>query len=612
MLVSLDSISCAFSKGELFSDLSFVIQEGERLALIGPNGSGKSTLLKFIAGLAAPDSGEVLRRRGLTLSVVAQEDSFAAGVTVRGILEGAIEGLPDEEKRRRLSQWIGSTGFASASQRADELSGGWRKRLAIVRALITEPELLMLDEPTNHLDLDGILWLEGLIAKFRGTTVFVSHDRYFIERTSTRVMEINSQFPKGFVSVPGKYSDFLEGREEYVTNLKSQRESLANKVRRETEWLRQGAKARTTKSQSRIQRAGDMIEELAGMRVDDRKVNAEFSESGRKTKELVVAEGVSAGFDGHQIFEGLNVIISPGSRVGIVGPNGSGKTTLLKTLLGELKPMRGVLKRASNLRSAVFDQMRSRLNRNITLHRALAPEGDFVIFNGKPIHVSGWASRFLLRPQQLTTRVSDLSGGEQARVLVASMMVQPCDLLVLDEPTNDLDIQTLEALEESLLEFQGGVIVVSHDRYLLERVCSTVLGLQPDGTITTYASYVQWEADRQMQLKELAKGIKPPGNNSASGGGSAAKDSSKDSSETAVSKGRLSFKDKREWDTIQARIEEAEGLIGSISAELEQPENHSDSDKLMLLTEQLSDAQEQVDVLYSRWAELEELVKAVG
>ncbi len=600
MLVSIDRISCAFAKGELFTDLSFVIHEGERLALIGPNGSGKSTLLKFIAGLASPDDGEIIRRRGLTSAVVAQEDSFPAGVSVREVLERTIENLSGDEQRRRVAQWIGTAGFSSPTQKVEELSGGWRKRLSIVRALIQEPELLMLDEPTNHLDLDGILWLEELITRFRGTTVFVSHDRYFIERTSTRVIEINRQFPKGFVSVPGKYSDFLEGREEFVANLKSQRDSLANKVRREVEWLRQGAKARATKSQSRIQRAGEMIDQLASFKIDDRKVEAEFSESGRRTKELVVAEHVYVEFDHHRIFTDLSVVISPGSRIGIVGPNGSGKTTILKTLLGELKPTGGLLKRATNLRAAVFDQLRKRLNPEVTLHRALAPEGDYVIFNGKPVHVSGWASRFLLKPQQLTTKVSSLSGGEQARVLVASMMIQPCDILVLDEPTNDLDIQTLEALEDSLMEFQGGVIVVSHDRYLLERVCSTVLGIGPDGKITTYASYLQWEADREQQLQE----IKSQAKNKPSGG------SSKNASDPA-SKGRLSYKDKRDWETIQARIEAAEALVASVSAELELPENHSDGEKLMELTEKLSNAQEDVEHLYGRWAELEELVKAV-
>lgn len=604
MLVSIDRISCAFAKGELFTDLSFVIHEGERLALIGPNGSGKSTLLKFIAGIAAPDDGEIIRRRGLTSAVVAQEDLFPAGISVRDVLERAVENLSGDEQRRKVSQWLGTAGFVSPTQKVEQLSGGWRKRLAIVRALIQDPELLMLDEPTNHLDLDGILWLEELIGKFRGTAVFVSHDRYFIERTSTRVIEINRQFPKGFVSVPGKYSDFLEGREEFVANLKSQRESLANKVRREVEWLRQGAKARATKSQSRIQRAGEMIDQLASFKIDDRKVEAEFSESGRRTKELVVAEHVYVEFDHHRIFTDLSVVISPGSRIGIVGPNGSGKTTILKTLLGELKPTGGLLKRATNLRASVFDQLRKRLNPEVTLHRALAPEGDYVIFNGKPVHVSGWASRFLLKPQQLTTKVSSLSGGEQARVLVASMMIQPCDILVLDEPTNDLDIQTLEALEESLTEFQGGVIVVSHDRYLLERVCSTVLGIGAGGKITTYASYLQWEADREQQLQELksqAKNKSSVGTNGASKGAS-----------DLASKGRLSYNDKRDWETIQARIEAAEASVAAVSSELELPENHSDGEKLMELTERLSNAQEEVETLYARWAELEELVKTIG
>jgi ATP-binding cassette subfamily F protein uup len=601
MLVSIDRISCAFAKGELFTELSFVIQAGERLALIGPNGSGKSTLLKFIAGLASPDEGEIIRRRGLTSAVVAQEDSFPAGGTVKEILEASIPNLSAEEQRRRVAQWIGTAGFGSPSQRVEELSGGWRKRLSIVRAMIQEPELLMLDEPTNHLDLDGILWLEELINRFRGTTVFVSHDRYFIERTSTRVIEINRQFPKGFVSVPGKYSDFLEGRELFVANLKSQRDSLANKVRREVEWLRQGAKARTTKSQSRIQRAGEMIDQLASFKFDDRKVEAEFSESGRRTKELVVAEDVYVQFGDRRIFSDLSVVISPGSRVGIVGPNGSGKTTLLKTMIGELKPSGGRLKTASNLRAAVFDQLRKRLNPEVTLHRALAPEGDYVIFNGKPVHVSGWASRFLLRPQQLTTKVANLSGGEQARVLVASMMIQPCDILVLDEPTNDLDIQTLEALEESLGEFQGGVIVVSHDRYLLERVCSTVLGIGPDGRITTYASYLQWEADRELQSERQKE--KPKKGEAAAEEG--------DKTDGAIARGRLSYKDKRDWETIQQRIESAEARVASISKELEHPENHSDGDKLMELTEQLSNAQEEVETLYARWGELEELVRKI-
>ncbi|MGH7893874.1 MAG: ABC-F family ATP-binding cassette domain-containing protein, partial [Candidatus Binatia bacterium] len=500
-LLGCQGLAKAFGAAPLFAEVSFGIDEGDRIGLVGPNGCGKSTLLRILAGLETPDAGTVALRRLARLAYVSQHPEFPEGRTAAQLLTDALadDDVDDATRATRVRMTLGRCGFSDPAALPATLSGGWCKRLAIARALVRTPDLVLMDEPTNHLDLDGILWLEELVRSADFAWLVVSHDRWFLEHTAERMLDLDPVHPAGFFETRGRYSEFLERKDATLREQARWEETLANRVRREVDWLRRGPKARTTKSQARIQEAGRLIDELASVqaRQERRQARVDFRATDRRTRRLVVAEHLSKRFGDRRLLDDVNVVLGPGTRLGLLGPNGSGKSTLIRLLTGELAPDAGHIERAEGLRVAVLDQHRTRLDPQATLRRALAPEGDQVMFGGRPIHVVGWARRFLFRPEQLTMPVGCLSGGEQARVLVATLMLQPADLLVLDEPTNDLDIPTLEALEESLVEFPGAVVLVTHDRFLFERVTTTVLALDGLGATTAFADYRQWEATRR-------------------------------------------------------------------------------------------------------------------
>ncbi|HLK56472.1 MAG TPA: ABC-F family ATP-binding cassette domain-containing protein, partial [Chthonomonadaceae bacterium] len=480
LLLSVQSLSKAFSARPLFTDITLGISEGERLGLIGPNGSGKTTLLHILSGAETPDSGEVSKRRDVRLVAVAQEDAFPPEQTVGDILTSAIahEPLEDYERTALLKRVLAQVGFAEDAQQAGALSGGWRKRLALARALIQRPDLLLLDEPTNHLDLNGVLWLEALLRSAPFAFLLISHDRYFLENVTNRIIELSRAYPEGYLSVKGAYSDFLTRKQDFLTAQAQQQHALEGQVKREVEWLRRGPQARTTKAQYRIDEAHRLIGELAEVKVrnaQDKTVDVDFSASGRKTKELLVAKNLSKALGGRTLFSNLNLTLMPGAKLGLLGPNGSGKTTLLRLLTEELTPDTGVIRKAEGLRVVYFDQARAPLDRQQSLRRALSPESDNVVYRGASMHVSAWARRFLFRPEQLEMPVGALSGGEQARILLANLMRLPADILILDEPTNDLDIPSLEVLEESLSDFPGALVLVTHDRYMLDTVSTELL-----------------------------------------------------------------------------------------------------------------------------------------
>ena len=509
-ILNAQSITKQFGAKPLFKDISFTVEDGARIGLIGPNGAGKSTLLAILAGAVEPDAGELAVRKRARAAYVPQDSRFAAGLTLRQVLEAALVAahVNEGEREGRLRELSGRAGFEDLAAEAASLSGGWRKRLAIVEALVGHPDVLLLDEPTNHLDLAGIEWLEELLAAANFAVVTVSHDRYFLEATSSEIIELNRVYAEGLFRVRGNFSRFLEEREAYLESQSKQQESLRNRVRTEIEWLRRGPKARTTKSKARIDTANEMIGKLAAMdsRTAVGSAGIDFEATQRKTKRLVEFNDVACDMAGRRLFSGLNFVLTAGSKVGLVGPNGSGKTTFLRLLRGELEPAEGSIRRADALRLVYFSQMRE-LDENLTLRRALAPEGDGLVYQGRVVHVASWAARFLFTGEQLNQPVRNLSGGERARVLIAKLMLEPADVLLLDEPTNDLDIPTLEILEENLLEFEGALVLVTHDRYLLNRVASTVLGLDGDGHIGRFADYGQWEA----WMEEQKTGIREQG-----------------------------------------------------------------------------------------------------
>jgi len=599
-IISAQGLSKRYGVAPLFQNISFTVSEGDRIGVIGPNGSGKSTLLEMLIGRVKPDSGDVAVRKGTRLSSVAQISEFAPGVTVRSVIESAMEraAVSESERVGRLAETLGRTGFADLDAQAATLSGGWRKRLAIAEALVQAPDILLLDEPTNHLDLAGIQWLESVLQNAPFACVVVSHDRYFLENVANEMVELNRAYEDGALRVKGNYSAFLEAEELYLHAQKKRQESLENRVHTELEWLRRGPKARATKAKARIDKANEMIGELAEMNARSRTASAEidFSATNRKTKQLITLERVSYGVGSRTLFKDIHFSVTSGMRVGLVGPNGSGKTTLLRLMRGDAKPESGTVRRAEGLRIVYFDQNRE-LDPDITLRRALAPDSDAVIYQGRVIHVAAWAERFLFSSENLNQRVGRLSGGERARVLIAQLMLQPADVLLLDEPTNDLDIPTLEILEESLLEYPGALVLVTHDRFMLDRVSTVVIGLDGFGAAERFADYSQWETWQRAQLATaVAKSAEENRRLRSTG----------DKTPRAAAKKKLSYTEAREFAAIEGRIHEAEHMLHAKRAALEDPAVTGDRMSLQNACTQLDEAQKSVDALYARWAELEQ------
>jgi ABC transport system ATP-binding/permease protein len=595
-IINAQGISKHFGANLLFQNVSFTVSEGDRIGLIGPNGSGKSTLLRILAGDVNPDSGEVAVRKRARLSCVEQDSRFAAGATIRSVAQGAMEraGVPESERGTRFAETLGRAGFEDLDAEAASLSGGWQKRLAIVEAVVQAPDILLLDEPTNHLDLAAIEWLEELLQDAAFACVVVSHDRYFLENVATDMAELSRTYPDGILRVSGTYSRFLEKKEEFLHAQSKRQEALENLVHREIEWLRRGAKARTRKSKARIDKAGELMGELADLNSRTRSGTAliDFSATDRKTKRLIELDDVTCEVGDRKLFTGLKFVITAGTRVGLVGPNGSGKTSLLRLLIGESSPAAGEVKRADRLRIVYFDQSRV-LDPDVTLRRALAPEGDSVIYQDRLVHVASWAAKFLFTGEQLNQPVCKLSGGERARVLIAQLMLQPADVLLLDEPTNDLDIPTLDILEESLLEFKGSLVLVTHDRYMLDRVSTVVVGLDGMGGVGLFADYLQWE--RWLEGQE--RGAKPGGVKSDKAAG--------DERRNAGGKKKLSYLEAREYEAIEQRVADAEEVLQAKRVQMEDPAIVSDSERLIAAQAEMEEAQDKVDALYARWAELE-------
>jgi ATP-binding cassette subfamily F protein uup len=599
-IINAQGLSKRYGINSLFNDVSFTVSEGDRIGLIGPNGSGKSTLLEILCGRVKPDIGEVATRKRSRVAYVPQLAEFAAGETVRSVIEKALEqaAVPLVERPSRTSEALGRAGFTDFETPTTALSGGWRKRLMITEGLVQRADILLLDEPTNHLDFAGIQWLETLLQNAPFACVVVSHDRYFLEGVASEVVELSREYVDGLFRVKGNYSKFLEKKEEYLEAQGRRQESLTNRVHSELEWLRRGPRARRTKAKARIDKAHELIGELANMNARSRTATAkiDFSATERQTKQLIALEGVAYSIGGRTLFDGVNFIVKAGMRVGLVGQNGSGKTTMLRLLRGDIQPTEGEIRRADALRIVYFDQNRE-LDPDLTLRRALAPDSDSVVYQDRVIHVASWASRFLFDPNDLSQPVGRLSGGERARVLIAQLMLQPADVLLLDEPTNDLDIPTLEILEESLLEYRGALVLVTHDRFMLDRVSTVVLGLDGLGGAERFGDYSQWDVWQRKQQARGAKSVPAAAPRPAS---------APDPAPPAAAKKKLSYLEAREFDTLENKVAETEQELGALRAALEDPAVMSDAQRLQATCAQIEEIQKKMDKLYARWAELEQ------
>lgn len=619
LLLSCRELTRSHGGRALFSEITLGLYDGDRVGMFGPNGAGKSTFLKTLAGIEPPDSGAIELRRGIRVGYVAQQDAFLAD-TPRAELQRVLREMKLEEHdlHTRAAITLTQIGFSDETAADDgggphtpetpiaTLSGGWRKRLALARALSQEPDLLLLDEPTNHLDLEGIEWLENLLQAAKFAFLVVTHDRYFLENVTTRVIEINPIFKDGYLAVPGTYSDFLERREPVLEAQEKEQQAMKTQVAEEIAWLKRGPKAQRNKNKSRIKDAHDLIETYQQTRArtaGDQSVDIEFQATERKTRKLLAAHAlVKAMRDPpKKIIEKVNLLLTPGMKLGVLGPNGSGKSTLLKLLTGELEPDSGTIKRAADLRVIFFDQQRQQLEKKQLLRHALSPDSDSVFYNGELVHVSSYAKRFLFRYEQLDRPVGELSGGEQARVLIARLMLSAADVLILDEPTNDLDIPSLEVLEASLTEFPGAIVLVTHDRFMLDRLATDILGLDGFGghaLLTDYEQYQNWVV---AAAKSRARALAAP-------------ESPKKSESPATSGGKpkkkLTFMEQKEYDAMETIIQAAEEKVQTCQKRLEDPAVMADHTKLTHACDAMHHAQEAVAALYRRWEELEAKLNA--
>lgn len=597
LLLSCESLTKSFGSRVLFKNISTGIFQGDRIGIIGPNGSGKSTLLKILAGLEKPDSGTLAAKRSLRIGYVPQESLFE-DETIEALLLAAFDPqlhLDDFQKQLHTNILLDKLGFENPQQKTSTLSGGWKKRLSLALQLINNPDLLLLDEPTNHLDLEGILWLEKFLRQECPTYLVISHDRFFLENVCEKITEINNSYPSGLFTVKGSYSEFLVKRQDFLAGQQQYERSLLSKVRREIEWLKQNPKARTTKSTARIQEAGRLIQELSDVKSRNKQSRSEidFSSSQRETKKLIAVKNLGKSLDGKALFSGVNFTLTPGMRLGILGPNGSGKTTLLKLLSGELLPDQGTIKRADNLNLVYFDQHRSQIPLDTTLKRALSPTSDTVKYRNQSIHVNAWCQKFMFPVNLLEMPISELSGGERARILIARLMLQPADILLLDEPTNDLDIPTLELLEESLLEFPGAIVLITHDRMMLDRVSTAILGLGSNSEGHLFADYIQWQA-----FQEKPKTVKPL---------TVEKETKQNIIPADPKPKKLSYKEKQELLQMESTILKLEEEISKLQKRLDDPIISADPLQLQKACEELHEAQSYLEKLYQRWQELEAL-----
>lgn len=600
ILAAANGLAKSFAGRTLFENVSFGIESGDRVGLVGPNGAGKSTLLKLLAGIEPPDQGTVARKKGLHLGFLEQTPSFAPGATIlSAILEKAADEHESLPAAMALMAKLDLNRFGENFATAD-LSGGWRRRVALARELLPGPELLMLDEPTNHLDISGILWLEKFLLSAPFAVLMITHDRLFLQRVATRILDLDPRNPNYLLAAGGGYLGYLEAKEHELAAQQRHERVLKNTLRREKEWLSRGSIARQTKQSARIQSAAELSDEVDRLRDKNqqRRVDLEFGSAAHAPKKLIEAEGLRKAYGDNVLFENVDLLITPQTRLALLGDNGSGKSTLVRLLLGLEEPDKGTLKRADGLQTAYFEQGRETLDHSKSVLKNICPEGDYVNVHGQYVHVRSYLDRFLFKGNKAEQPVAKLSGGEQARLRLAQLMMRPAQVLVLDEPTNDLDAETLEVLEESLRDFSGAVILVTHDRYFMDAVCNQILAFPPPQAqkegLQKFASYFQWETwfNSLPAAAKAAAGAAPK-------------------REVPAARVKMSYKDKYELENMEPVILKLEEEIAALTEESQNPALLSDHQKLAEIHARLAEKQSQLESKYERWAELEAMSKGL-
>ena len=624
MLLRIQDVSLSYGGPQLLTQANLQIQAGERICLIGRNGAGKSTLMKVLLGNIQPDSGSIQRRQDLSITQLVQEvprdmqgsvyDIVAQGLGDVGRwlidyehMSQCIAEDPSEDNLSRLTQlqqqldthdgWsisqqvdsVLSKLSLSANAAFEQLSGGVKRRVLLAQALVSQPDILLLDEPTNHLDIESICWLEDFLINSQLTLLFISHDRSFLQRIATRIVELD----RGqLVSWPGNYQQYLSDKEAALAVEAKTNAEFDKKLAAEEVWIRQGIKARRTRNEGRVRALQDLRKQRAARREQQGRVQMQVNDGERSGKLVIEAKGISCGYPDKPMINALSTTILRGDKVGIIGPNGVGKTTLLNTLLGSLKPLSGNLRLGTNLKIAYFDQLRSQLDENQSLLDNVGQGKDSVEINGKDKHIMSYLQDFLFSPARIRTPVSALSGGERNRLLLAKLFIQPANLLVLDEPTNDLDVETLELLEQLLVDYQGTLLLVSHDRTFLNNVVTHSLVFDQPGQVNEYiGGYDDWLRQRPTQTSSAAP----------------AKAAKKAKTKQAPTAAKLAYSERQALEQLPKQIEQLEAQIDDLQQQQAAPDFYQQPQpQVQAFNQQLSELEQQLSDHYQRWEQLEE------
>ena len=603
-LVTLDSLSIAFGHVPLLDNVTLHIDPGERVAVIGRNGAGKSTLLNILSGDIEPDAGVVIRQPAVRVARLVQDVPLSSDRTIAQIVGEGVGTLDehDEWQRTHVADQIMSRLGLDPTVTVDRLSGGWKRRVLLVRALAGQPDLLLLDEPTNHLDIDAITWLESFLAEYRGAVVFVTHDRAFLERLATRVVELD----RGrLTSWPGDYATFERKKEEWLANEALQHAKFDKKLATEETWLRRGVKARRTRDEGRVKALIAMRAERAARRSRAGTVRLQIEQAEASGKVVFEADDASFGYGSTPVVSNFSTRVMRGDRIGLIGPNGAGKTTAIRLLLGQVSPQSGTVRRGANVHVAYYDQQREQLDPDRTLVDTIGDGNDTVMINGQPRHVHGYLQDFLFSPERARSPVRALSGGERNRLLIARLLTRPANVLVLDEPTNDLDLDTLELLEQQLVEWPGTLLLVSHDRRFLDNVVTSTMAFEGNGKIDEYVGGYE-DYLRQRPSPSDAGADKKLSGDAKSGTGDRRNQSGDTKSQSG--KKKRTFKQEREYAELPARIAALEDEHRSLQASLHDPDFYKQGgaviqnavDRTQAIERELHDAM-------TRWDELDSI-----